>query len=198
MLKRIFFIFCLQIASMGAFSQMQFGVKVGANFANVSHSSLTTSQFTSYHFGVFERIPLSKKWDTQIDFLCSHKGYNYSSSKVSGEITLNYVEVPFKLLYKINDNFSIGGGPYLGYALSGNRTASDGTGKFIAFNRGDYNRVDFGLNGTVSARLYKAIELSAFYNYGFSNLHKINDLQTGLFANNRVFGVSVSMGLYQQ
>jgi hypothetical protein len=97
---------------------------------------------------------------------------------------LNYLELPVNLLYKIQvapgTKIYAGGGPYLGYGLSGTTInhltgsqTSDYTGgvKFGSDEaKDDYKALDYGVNFTAGVELLKHFTIDLNYGLGLKNI----------------------------
>ena len=89
---------------------------------------------TKFHIGVNEEIPIAPEFFFQVGLQYIGKGakgpipYRYTdltvphTTTITREISMNYLEMPLNLVYKPlvgKGNFILGGGPYVGYAISG-------------------------------------------------------------------------------
>lgn len=116
-----------------------FGFYGGINFQNIngkdaSGTKLENSLVTKFHIGVNEEIPIAPEFFFQVGLQYIGKGakgpipYRYTdltvphTTTITREISMNYLEMPLNLVYKPlvgKGNFILGGGPYVGYAISG-------------------------------------------------------------------------------
>lgn len=178
-------------------AQIRFGIKGGLNLANQSvkyfiagaSSPLSPDIRVGFHAGVLLDVPLSKHISIQPNLLFSQKGFKLSSN-TTGTFhtgTYNYIELPVNVIYHINEKFSIGAGPYLGYALSG--TQSSGfLSVDIPFGSGQGRRLDFGLNALIGYEIIDGLVISSNYSLGLAN---ISDDGSSPVKNN-VIGVSLT------
>ncbi|MEA5256329.1 porin family protein [Arcicella aquatica] len=187
----------LLILSLIAFSyaskaQTRFGIKGGVNFANTTNSiggiSVSGSSITSFHVGGVLESRLSERVFIQPNLLFSQKGTSIEISGLgSGKDTYSYLELPVNVLYEVADYFTLGGGPYLGYALSA-KTTSGGVSQDIEFGAGGMKRLDYGLNFTAGYEVIDGLTISANYSLGLANIADINNVTI----KNNVIGISVT------
>ena len=134
-MKKILLTATLLVTSTLLFSQTKFGVKAGANFATIQVNSEESGSYapesiTSFNFGGFAEVHLNSTLYFQPGLSISGKGYkvDYSvtgggvSESINSTVKLLYLEAPINFIAKFNagsGKFVAGGGPYLGYGISG-------------------------------------------------------------------------------
>jgi hypothetical protein len=202
-------VFLTCLAGFSFAQSLNFGFKAGLNFSTLKASSngitLTSSNSTGFHIGAvadigFENVSL------QPGILYSTKGGTYGSDAEAGgsvKLTLNYIEVPVNILYHfpvVVGKVFIGGGPYVGYGISGKGTltgsaTSTGSGtesQNLTFGSGpdDTKNPDYGINFLGGIRFKTGLSLSIGYGLGLGNLS--NDT-SGTIKNNVT---SVSIGYF--
>lgn len=144
--------------AFSAKAQVEFGIKAGANFSNISQDfkdsdfEMTTKIKPGFHLGVIADVPFSDNFSFQPGLLYSSKGYNLDIEKSMENIlgeplpdgasidgyfrgTFNYIEVPLNFAFKAND-FQIFAGPYVALGLSG-KQKYDFTIKYMGFSSSD-------------------------------------------------------------
>jgi hypothetical protein len=127
--------------SFSAKAQVEFGIKAGANFSNISQNftnsdwEMETNIKPGFHIGATADVPISDNFSFQPGLLYSSKGYSVdieeSIENILGESlpagasidgyfrgTFNYIEVPLNFAFKTND-LQIFAGPYVAMGLSG-------------------------------------------------------------------------------
>jgi hypothetical protein len=200
---------------------IKLGIKGGLNLATVNRGQLEagneTNSMAAFNGGLFANIGFGK-WSIEPGLFYSVKGFKAHStftanspgglvetSTWDGTIKYNYLELPVNVLYNVKlapGKVFFGGGPYIGYLLSGNAktvATEDGaiqpeqkTNYTIGGNNGDFRRTDYGVNALAGFAFNNGFQLSAGYGYGFTNvLAKQNDFHI----KNRVFNVSVGYSL---
>lgn len=191
-MKKLFFLFLSLIAfSFTTQAQDRFGIKAGANFANLAFSSggysSMQNSMTAFNVGFSFETRFSDRFILRTDALWSQKGAITPGNVADYKTTINYLEVPFNFLYEPTYYSFIGVGPYVGYAMTGT-ILSNGQSSDIIFGDGEFKRLDYGLNLTVGYEVFEGLVLSANYSFGLAN---IIDNNTSSFKN-KVIGISVT------
>jgi hypothetical protein len=135
-MKKLLLTFILAAAATITFSQtINFGVKAGVNLSTLSESGLPyqidNKNITGYHAGIIADFGF-QQFSIQPGLFFITKGSSYpgmiadntgNTAKMTTTLKLNYLELPVNLLYKLRASPGVkvylGGGPYLGYGLSG-------------------------------------------------------------------------------
>jgi len=139
----------LLMVSLNSFSQMRYGIKVGANFANINHNfanpdfELPTKIRLAYNIGAIIEYPLSEIITLQSGLQLTSKGY--SSNFLFKRYSITYLEVPINVAYKIRD-FRIIVGPYIAFGISG-KTKLRGT---LVYKGTVVKDVDIKFKGTLN------------------------------------------------
>lgn len=192
------------VVVLAATAQAQdFGVQVGANFANVSGDDTfdqTDSKF-NFTFGVFGEFKMADKFGIQPELIFSGQGFKYKADDGNGNTIefkqkMSYVNVPVLGNYYLSDNFYLQGGPYLGFLTSAEVNVSGTLGLSSQFGLGDgdnkdaYKSTDFGAMvglGMTSGRIILGLR----YQLGLANVSDVD----GADAKHRVlqlnFGVKI-------
>ncbi|MDR6564611.1 MULTISPECIES: porin family protein [unclassified Arcicella] len=191
-MKKIIFLILSYIAfSFTTNAQSRFGIKAGANFANLTFSSggvsSTMNSITGANIGVTFETRLSDRFILRNDVLWSQKGGITEDSGNNIKTTIDYLEVPFNFLYEPTYYSFVGVGPYVGYGFTGT-IVSNGKSSEMTFEDGGFKRLDYGLNLTAGYEVFEGLVLSANYSLGFGN---IIDSNTAAFKN-KVIGISVT------
>ena len=205
-MKKLILTLFLATASDFTFAQtINFGVKGGLNLSNQSLSGtnypLNGKNLVGFHVGGILDIGF-QDISIQPGILFSTKGFRQvvqlitanqqSVGSATFKTTLNYIELPVNLLYHIHVAPEIaiylGGGPYLGYGLSGNVSGPNDSYK-VKFGSGDsdYKNPDYGVNFIAEIELKKRLMIDAGYGLGLGNLTHAQ----GATLQNRVMSLSV-------
>ena len=190
------------------FSQAQnihYGFTGGLVFANydlmeddVSDKGKPTTSVTA---GVVIEVPISKNFIFQPAINFVRKGTKHEATFVGRTektlLVVNYFEVPMNILFNgsdNSDNFFIGAGPSLSFAISGKLKFDDGTNpgsEDIKFGTADdmMNRLDLGANFLIGGYISKGLLLSVNYNLGLSNL--IDNYNDNSTLKSSYFGIRV-------
>lgn len=190
-MKKTFLLLFLLTAAFKTFSQKTtFGIKAGFNFTNqaITGDNTFLSPQNTAGFQIGGIIDLGfKHFSLQPGILFTTKGtefkvdqydenINYIGSSIS-RIKLYYIEVPINLLYKLpisSGKVYLGGGPHLGYGISGSMKGGltgGSTQTNLTFgNNGDYKNPDFGINFIGGYEFKQRLTLDMGYELGLINI----------------------------
>jgi hypothetical protein len=160
--------------SSAALAQGGFGVKAGVNFANLDFSDSDSADASfdrrsGLVAGVFGVFPLQGKLALQTEVLFSQQGTKITEGGESGEIKLDFIEVPVMLRWSSTGDtgFHLFGGPSFGFRR-------DATGEFA----GDEEDLDEDVEKTnIGIVVGAGLEVGHFivdarHTWGLSNLNK--------------------------
>ena len=193
-MKKAFIMVVLLVAFLGmatpAAAQTAFGLRVGANFANVSldpDDGEETSTRTGLNVGAFVTFPINPRFAFQPEVLYSQQGAEFTEEGFEGKIKVDYVNVP--LLAKINlssgqNPVSLLVGPQIGFR-TGAKIEAEGEEVDI---KDDTESTDWGLVVGMSATMGHFV-LDGRYTWGLSNVSA--DPEDTQKVKNRVFTISV-------
>lgn len=118
------FAFIAAVASVkaqDAASGPTFGVKAGANFANLKFTSGDEDESgdmkVGVHAGGFVNVPIGETFAFQPELLFSMEGAKEEESGVEAKVSLNYINVPLLLQYT-SSGFFAETGPQIGFLMS--------------------------------------------------------------------------------
>jgi len=97
------------------------GVKLGANFANVSSDDFDVSSKTSWHGGFYANIGFSEKWGVTGEVLWSAQGAELDNA----EFNTNFIAVPVMLRWHVIDLISVEAGPVFNFLTSAEQDGVD-------------------------------------------------------------------------
>lgn len=207
------------LTSFGYSQTISYGIDAGLNItkipfeenaalASLSAFSIPVSNgyVSGFHVGVLMDIKF-KSFSIQPGALFTTKGGYLSTEEKSPETTssfilkskmiLNYIEVPVNVLYRIpvgKGNIFFGGGPYIGFGLSGRgeiepNPAVQISGEPLKYDFGGNNlkSPDLGINALIGYQLNSGPTISAGYGHGF-----VNTLAIGTNGKNQGFSFSLA------
>jgi hypothetical protein len=189
-MKKLLFILSLVFVTSFSFAQeYKFGIKGGVNFSHQGSDSETLSGFHAggildvgfKNFSIQPGLLFSTKGDKARVLFDAYGGGGTSLPKVYSTSKYNFIELPVNVLYKFyvgqNVKVFVGGGPYVGYALSGSWLVDGQKLGYIDFSD-DRNpgRFDYGVGFTGGFELKKAVVVNAGYS-----------LSTNIFPNSVYF-----------
>ena len=100
--------------STTVFSQeLDLGIKLGSNFASISHAKEGSSTRTGIQAGFFGGIKFNEKIGVNLDVLYSQQGADFDA----GAFDLTYVNLPFVVKYYLVGGLHIQAGPQFGVLI---------------------------------------------------------------------------------
>ena len=177
-MKKTLLLLVITLVSLTTFSQARFGIRGGANFADLTN--LETNKKTDFYGGVFLAIKASEAYTLQPEITYSIQGATLNSDKILRaensrlkDINLEFLSIAFinKLTTKNNVNFLIG--PYLDIRMSDN-VQNDGY-----FFEGLFPRMDVGLQVGLGYDINDSFSIEARFKQGFTDMINENDIYQG-------------------
>ena len=183
-MRKIILAAAAMFMATGAFAQIEWGVKVGANASSLTNSDFLESSSTfdskmkfSVYAGIFAEFRINDYLGIQPELLYSRQGVRYDDKiagvKVKGWHRLNYLNLPVLAKIYVLENLSIDLGPQFGYLLNYNGELKVDGDKIIDDDSKDGLKefdVSFAMGATF--KITENLDLSARYNLG---LTKVND-----------------------
>lgn len=178
MKKRLlyFAIACLAFGFNTTYGQATFGIKAGANLANMNFDTGTSITFKpdvlfGFYAGPTARFDVTSRFAIQPELLLSLQGAKYDLGELMGadiEVTSKnlYLNLPVMARVSATDALYVEAGPQVGLLLS----SKDETGD-VSVDTEEMNDLDFGLNIGAGYRLPVGLSIEARYNFGLANLY---------------------------
>ena len=182
----------LMISSTGAFAQLSFGVKAGANFSNMMFKAggekVDDIKFKpGFNIGAFADFELSDLLAVEAGLNVETKGFKMKEEILDNEIkaTTNifYVTVPVDVKLTFG-SFYVLAGPYVGIAAAGKSktkteykgdTHKDSESLDFGDDYGKTKRLDFGLGLGAGYEINDNLGVRAGYDLGLANLQGKGD-----------------------
>jgi hypothetical protein len=166
-MKRLFTLLTIIVMSQVQAQGLDFGIKAGLNYANVSGIE-DFNQRQGISAGLFAGARLGDKLGFQIDALYSQQGaeVDQSISQVISEFNLDYISIPIVLKYYLTENVNIHAGPQLGILLNEETSVFNQTISAVEANTADWL-------GTIGVGLDLPLGLRAEARYSFG-LSRVN------------------------
>lgn len=99
---------------------LKFGLKAGANFANLEGNSVEGSTYTSFHFGALMEIKLLENLSLQPELVYSSQGTKIDEAAFD-DINYNYITVPVLAKFYLTKNkLSFEAGPQFSFLVNEN------------------------------------------------------------------------------
>src|ERR1700729_3628140 len=115
-MKILAIVFLAGVSCFSANAQIQFGVKAGANFANLTGSDVSgTKTKVGFQGGVLVAVPLAGSFCLQPEVDYSGQGAKTGSGSPSYTLSQNYLNIPVLFKYKHESGFFAETGPQIGF-----------------------------------------------------------------------------------
>ncbi|MES2478711.1 MAG: porin family protein [Bacteroidota bacterium] len=182
------------------------GLKGGLNLSNFFTQDIDDENaLIGFNAGLFVKMPVTKSFAVQPELYFTTKGsqVSYNNLFASGDarFRLSYLEMPVLLVWNINSNFNIHGGPCIGYLLSGDVT-NESSAPIFDFEKNidvnDYNKMEASVAVGAAIDIRK-ISVGLRYNYGITTVGKEKDYLGTVYrfpdAKNSVLNVYLALSL---
>ena len=183
-------ILCLVIVSLttlGASSQVNFGLKAGMNISTLRGDGVGKAKsLIGANVGAFVNIPVSTMFSFQPEVLYSMEGAK--EDVFDTKIMLNYVNIPLMLKYTDASGFFGELGPQIGFLTSAKSKINGNTADIKDL----YKSVNFSLGIGAGFNFTSSVGVGLRYNLGLSNISEDtnDDVKTGNFS----IGIHYSFG----
>jgi hypothetical protein len=153
--------------------------------------------------GGYVGIPVNRTFAVQPEALFTMKGDSEDAGGVSASTKLNYIEVPVlaraQFMHDASARPSIYAGPTVGFNISANVEADDGTGSIEADIKDNVNPIDFGVafGGGVEIPFSNgknSVGLDVRYTMGLNNINDTEGDDTDV--KNSTIQIMGSVGLF--
>jgi Outer membrane protein beta-barrel domain len=153
--------------------EIKFGIKLGANFANLNtKNTISNSNIVGVNSGILLQIPISKKINIQpeVCFMGNGAVLTFNNSEIIGAVKygLSYLQVPVLIDYTLHKFIHLHAGPYVSYLLASDIKNNESNNLFnfeTNIQNPDFNTFDVGLIGGASLHVQN-ISLGVRYNLG--------------------------------
>ena len=165
-MKSIIISACMLLLIKGAFAQhVEYGIKGGVNFSNISNDAADTKADTKtgFHLGGLAHIHLTRSFAIQPEIVYSTQGAEYSD----GKLKLNYINVPVLAQYMFGRGFRLETGPQLGIL-----TTSEFKSGHTESDVDNFSNADFSWAFGASYLGHSGLGIDARYNLGLTDVTK--------------------------
>lgn len=183
-------ILCLVIVSLttlGASSQVNFGLKAGMNISTLRGDGVGKAKsLIGANVGAFVNIPVSTMFSFQPEVLYSMEGAK--EDVFDTKIMLNYVNIPLMLKYTDASGFFGELGPQIGFLTSAKSKINGNTADIKDL----FKSTNFSLGIGAGFNFTSSVGVGLRYNLGLSNISEDtnDDVKTGNFS----IGIHYSFG----
>ncbi|SHG85478.1 porin family protein [Flavobacterium defluvii] len=143
--------------------QTRFGVKGGLNITNFSGDN-DSNALIGFQVGGFAEIKVIERLSIQPELLFSAQGASFDAIGNNNDIDyrLNYINIPVLAKFYITKQFSVEGGPQLGFLVSAKRDGND--------VKDAYKSTDLGFNFGAGYNFTDNFSVGIRYTVGLSNV----------------------------
>jgi hypothetical protein len=165
----------LAICPMIGYSQGNFGVKAGVNFANVTNAAaINGKNTTGFMVGIF-LAPQGKIISSSTELMFSRQGYSYRTNTNTGKVNLNYILMEQMMGISITKFVKIQVGALTGFLINAKADSSSSQGSssnpaFAMMNM--MNRFDYGFAGGVEIYPFKGLLIGGRLNLSMAKAYK--------------------------
>ena len=185
-MKKTVFVLAAFLVASAAKAQSTFGLKFGANIANlqakVESISVSLDNKIGFHGGAFFTIPAATNFSIQPEVVYSLEGAEFKQT--NSKISLHMINLPVMFQYNAS-GFIVEAGPQLGFLLSAKEDGQDATQ--------GYENVNVALGMGAAYRLKQGVGFSARYNLGLSAIAKDADQDVTIKSNVIQLGVTFNV-----
>lgn len=172
-MKNIQFVFLIFLIS--GFSQAQqvdFGIVGGLNYSNLDNFFDDNDEpLPAWHLGVIAEFHVAEKLSFEPSVTYSVEGERTTLGDLETDVELYFINVPMHIKYYIFDNFSIHGGPQIGFYVDGdfNERSPERIRSFeVSNNTGS----SFAATGGLAYDFDSGLFIKATYNHGVTDVFK--------------------------
>lgn len=167
-------ILCLSVIATSA-QKYKIGIKAGVNASKISGTSFNDEFKLSYHAGVFGEFEINKKLGIQPEIIFSQSqgsvvntGTVLVFTNTNFDYSLNYINIPLLLRYKIGKVLVLNAGPQYSILLN------DDTKLYYNSVKSAFKSGDFAIVGGLQLE-FKYLRVYARYNIGLDNVNDLNN-----------------------
>ena len=160
----------LFFVQMSYAQSVQFGIKAGANYANVTGSKINTNAIVNYHAGIVAKIGLTKGLSFQSELLYTTQGASYETALADYKNELGYIVIPAMLQIHLSKSITLDMGPQVGFLLNEKNN----------FDVQKSNTFDASANAGLGLKITNSIFAQARYCVGLTKLQPNSDIKNNV------------------
>lgn len=149
---------------------VQFGIKAGANYANVTGSKINTNAIINYHAGIVAKIGLTKGLSFQPELLYTTQGASYETALADYKNELGYIVIPAMLQIHLSKSITLDMGPQVGFLLNEKNN----------FDVQKSNTFDASANAGLGLKITNSIFAQARYCVGLTELKPNSEIKNNV------------------
>jgi hypothetical protein len=160
----------LFFVQMSYAQSVQFGIKAGANYANVTGSKINTNAIVNYHAGIVAKIGLTKGLSFQPELLYTTQGASYETALADYKNELGYIVIPAMLQIHLSKSITLDMGPQVGFLLNEKNN----------FDVQKSNTFDASANAGLGLKITNSIFAQARYCVGLTELKPNSEIKNNV------------------
>ena len=160
----------LFFVQMSYAQSVQFGIKAGANYANVTGSKINTNAIINYHAGIVAKIGLTKGLTFQPELLYTSQGASYETALADYKNELGYIVIPAMLQIHLSKSITLDMGPQVGFLLNEKNN----------FDVQKSNTFDTSANAGLGFKITNSIFAQARYCVGLTELKPNSEIKNNV------------------
>jgi opacity protein-like surface antigen len=164
-MKRIFLIvFAVLTFGFVNAQQTRFGIKGGLNVTSFSGGNYYDAKsLVGFQVGGFAEIKIIERLSIQPEVLFSTQGAKFDGGSLGDfDDKLNYINIPVLAKFYITKQFTVEGGPQLGFLVSAKSDGHD--------SKDNFKSVDTGFNFGAGYNFTDNVSVNLRYTVGLSNI----------------------------
>lgn len=176
-----------------AMAQMSFGVRAGANLANVAfdgEAEVPSSRRAGLLAGAFATIPLRGWLSVQPEVIYTVKGASFDIAGFESDYVVDYLEVPLLARIAVRRNMYLAVGPSMAFRQRARSRTSFGASIEEVDLNDDVESFDLGIVGAAGIERGRWV-LDGRYTHGVSDADA--DTSDDVKVRNRVFSLSAGI-----
>jgi opacity protein-like surface antigen len=173
-MKRIFLIaFAVMTFGLANAQQTRFGIKGGLNLTSFAGGNYYDAKsLVGFQVGGFAEIKVIERLSIQPEVLFSTQGAKFDGGSLGDfDDKLNYINIPVLAKFYITKQFTVEGGPQLGFLVSAKSDGHD--------SKDNFKSVDTGFNFGAGYNFTDNVSVNLRYTVGLSNIadYDVNDTE---------------------
>lgn len=157
--------------------ETRFGIKGGLNLTNFS-GDVDTYLKAGFHVGGFAEIKIIERLAIQPELLYSTQGARYrldGGPDSSDELKLNYINIPVLAKFYVTKQFTVEGGPQLGFLVSAKDRGKDVNDLYKSADLGFNFGAGYNLTDNFAIGLRYTVGLSGVYDKKYDDIYDYYD-----------------------
>lgn len=170
-----FSLFAFSQKDEASYSKRSFGIKGGISVPNLrNQTTLESNSNIGFMAAVFYSPVQKKGFGFRTELVFSRQGYDFKSNTATGNVKLDYIQLPALSTFSITRFLQFQFGPQASYLLNAKADSVSSVsqpataGKILDY----YNRLDYGVAAGVETYPVKGLIIGARYNLSFGPFEK--------------------------